>query len=217
MSYFLDTLMLRIGCFSHYLWGVAFLLFLLLLPHYGSQAATLLLFFIILIFIGVVYYILYSKDRLDSYIKMLEKNVRKSLKLDENTQTLTLTKKYDKCNTLLLKKTRRDYDVAFVFLSKEYLTIALKCPKFHMFWRERHGKEKKWAIKNNCASNKEYRYSYIQSSHFNSDKKTLDIVLTSGFVEHIACDKKDADSAIIKIRERLREAPRSLQTNIWSG
>ena len=217
MSRFLETLELKIGCYSHYIFVVSFLLFIVLVPLYGELAAWFLLFSILGIIIGIIYYIAYAKERFLDYQDMFIKKGRSSLKLDDNTQILCLTKKGAKCNSLLEKKTRKDYDISLLFLSEDYITIATKCPKFHMFWFERHDKKKKWAIKDACSVNKEYRYSFIQSVHFNPEKKTLDLVLTSGFVEHIKSDKPDADKAVVKIREKLRDSTRTIQTNLWSS
>jgi hypothetical protein len=145
---------------------------------------------------------------------MLIAKAKKSLKLDDDAITLKLTKKGISCNFLLAKNTRAEYELSFIFLSDDFLTIATSCPKFHMFYFERHGRDKRWAIKDSCSQNREYRYSYIQSAHYNTKEKTLDIVLTSGFIESIPSDKPIADKALVAIRERLRETTRGLQTNM---
>jgi hypothetical protein len=217
MPRFLETIELKIGCYSHYIFMVSFLLFIVLAPTYGVNAVKFFLYSLAIMLLGLYYYIIYSKERLEAYKDMFIKKARSSLKLEDNTQILSLTKKGAMCNSLLEKKTRKDYDISLLFLSDDYITIATKCPKFHMFRFERHDRKKRWAIKDACSVNKEYRYSFIQSVHFNPDKKTLDIVLTSGFVEHIESDKPDADKAVVAIREKLRNSTRTIQTNIWRG
>jgi len=211
-----ETIELWIGCNAIRILVVTFLIFLATVSHFGLDAVWFLLLVSILVAIGVVYYINFSKKRLDNFKDMLSQKAKKSLALPENTVMLTLSKKGAMCNSFLKKKTRKDYELSFVFLTDDYLTIAQKCPKFHLFAYERHGRDKKWQIKDSCAQTKEYRYPFIQSVHFDSSDKALVIVLTSGYEEKIQSDKPDADKAILKIREKLRESERTIQTNLWN-
>ena len=210
-----ETFILYIACYVGRFFLFSFLLFLAIVSYYLNDAIMFLALCWIFLFLAVVYYLNYSKDRLKDFQNALETKTKKSLAISEDAPCFILTKKGDACNTFFKKMTRRYYDISFIFLDKNFLTIATKCPKFDLLKLERHGRDKRYKVKDSCSENKEYRYSFIQSVHFNSEKKTLDLVLTSGFVEHIPSEKSDADKAIVKIREKLRSTERTIQTNIW--
>jgi len=212
-----ETFLFKISCSAVYVFMFFFILFLLIVPHSAYIAISILLLSIILIILSIIFYTNYSKDRLSSFEDMILKKAKKSLSLGEDIEVLKLSKKGKVCLNQLKKKTRIEYELSFIFLADNYLTIATGCPKFNIFKLARHGRDKKWAVKDACGNTREYRYSYIQSTHYNGAKKSLDLVLTSGFVEHIACDKPVADKAIIKIREKLRNTERGVQTNFISS
>ncbi len=207
---FLEDIQLKIGCYWFYILILSFLLFILLVPQYGSLAVTLFAIIILLVFLGFVYHQHYAKARLHAYTHMLIQAGKKKL-LIPDSYALLLTKKGKACNKFL--STRKQYKVNIIYFSDEFITISTKCPHFDLFKLARGGMADKWAVKKSCAHNKEFYYSYIQSVHFNPESKKLDIVLTSGNVESIESDKKPAEKAVIKLREKLRVTPRGVQTN----
>ncbi len=206
----LEDIQLRIGCY----WGVlsilAFLLFILLVPHYSTLAIMLFIFMMLANFFGFVYYQHYAKDRLTAYTTMLTQAGKKKL-LIMDSKAHILSKKGKKCNRFL--STHQEYQVSIIYFSDEFLTISTKCPRFNLFKLARGEMKDKWAIKKSCGNNKEFYYAYIQSVHFNSETKQLDIVLTSGDIESIESDKKPAEVAVNLLREKLRQTDRGVQTN----
>ncbi len=206
----LEDIQLRIGCYWGILSILAFLLFILLVPHYSSLAIMLFVFMLMANFFGFVYYQHYAKDRLTAYTAMLTQAGKKKL-LIEDSKAHILTKKGKKCNRFL--STHKEYQVNIIYFSDEFITISTKCPTFNLFRLQRGEMKDKWAIKKSCASNKEFYYAYIQSVHFNPETKKLDIVLTSGDIESIVSDKKPAEAAVNLLRARLRKTERSIQTN----
>jgi len=212
-----ERVMLWIGCSALYILVVSFLIFLATISPYGEDAMFLFILFLLLAHIGLFYYFSFSAQRLTIYKQMLIKKAKESLKLPSNSEVLTLHKKGATCNAILKRNTRKEYKLSFIFLTDDYLTIVQECPRFHIFCYERHGRDKQFKIKDSCLVTKEYRYSYIQSVHYDPKKKALIVVLTSGYEDVVSSEKKDADKAIIKIRERLRDTQRTIQTNLWHG
>jgi hypothetical protein len=148
---------------------------------------------------------------------MLEKKAKETLNINDDTQFFILTKKGEKCVCHMPKATRYTYEINFIFLEENFITIAKSCPEFNMFKMAKHNIKKAFKIKDVCSENKEYRYVFIQSVHYELNDKELQLVLTSGFIEKIACEKPDADKAIVEIRKKLRESPRTIQTNLWNN
>ena len=210
MMKLLEVIQLKIGCYWGYLSLFTFLLFILLVPHYSTLAIMLFIFMILTIFFAFIYYQHYAKERLNAFTKMLIETGKKKL-LVPNSKAHVISKKGKACNRFLT--TRKEYQVSILYFSDEFLTISTKCPKFNLFKLVRGKIKEKWAIKKSCASNKEFYYAYIQSVHFNSESKQLDIVLTSGDIESIEADKKPAEAAVNILRERLRNTERGVQTN----
>jgi hypothetical protein len=207
---FLEDIQLRIGCYWFFLLVSAFLLLIALFPTFGATAFWLFLLMLLSIFFGFVYYQHYAAGRLKSFTAMLIKTGKKKL-LIEDSHPYVLLKKGKACNRFLT--THKEYKVGIIYFSDEFLTLSTKCPPFNLFKLARDDIKKKWAIKKTCAVNKEFYYAYIQSVHFNPESKKLDIVLTSGDIESIESDKKQADEAVIELRKRLRNTGRSIQTN----
>ena len=205
-----EDIQLKIGCYWLYLLMASFLLFILLLPHYGGMAGALFILMILAIFFGFIYYQHYARNRLNTYTSMLIKTGKKKL-LIPHSKAHILLKKGKACNKFL--STRKEYTVSIIYFSDEFLTLSTKCPIFNLFKLARGKMKDKWAIKKSCAYNKEFYYAYIQSVHFNPDTKKLDIVLTSGDIESIESDKKQAEAAVNILREKLRETDRGIQTN----
>ncbi len=206
----LEDIQLRIGCYWGYLSVLAFLLFIVLVPHYSSLAIMLFIFMILANFFGFIYYQHYAKDRLTTYTTMLTQAGKKKLLITDSKAHI-LSKKGKACNRFL--STRQEYKINIIYFSDEFLTLSTKCPTFNLFKLARGTMADKWAIKKSCASNKEFYYAYIQSVHFNPETKKLDIVLTSGDIESIVSDKKPAEVAVNLLREKLRHTDRGLQTN----
>ena len=205
-----EDIQLRIGCYWLYLLVASFLLFILLLPHYGGMAVLLFTLMVLTVFFGFIYYQHYAKGRLNAYTSMLIKAGKKKLLIPDSKAHILL-KKGKACNKFL--STRKEYKVNIIYFSDEFLTLSTKCPTFNLFKLARGDMKDKWAIKKSCAYNKEFYYAYIQSVHFNPDTKKLDIVLTSGDIESIESDKKPAEAAVNILREKLRETDRGIQTN----
>ncbi len=206
----LEDIQLRIGCYWGYLSTLAFLLFILLVPHYSTLATLLFVLMILANFLGFIYYQHYAKDRLTAYTTMLTQAGKKKLLITDSKAHI-LSKKGKSCNRFLTA--RQEYKVSIIYFSDEFLTLSTKCPTFNLFKLARGAMADKWAIKKSCASNKEFYYAYIQSVHFNPETKKLDIVLTSGDIESIESDKKPAEVAVNLLREKLRHTDRGLQTN----
>jgi hypothetical protein len=207
---FFEDIQLKIGCYWFYLLVSAFLLLIVLFPSFGATAFWLFLLMTLTIFFGFIYYQHYAGERLKSYTAMLVKAGKKKL-LIEDSHPHILLKKGKACNIFLT--TRKEYKVSIIYFSDEFLTLSTKCPLFNLFKLARGDMKDKWAIKKSCAINKEFYYTYIQSVHFNPETKKLDIVLTSGDIESIQSDKKQADEAVIQLRKRLRNTDRGIQTN----
>ena len=206
----LEDIQLRIGCYWAYLSLLAFMLFILLVPHYSTLAVLLFVFMILSNFFGFVYYQHYAKNRLTAYTTMLTQAGKKKLLIPESKAHI-LSKKGKSCNRFL--STRQEYKISIIYFSGEFLTLSTKCPPFNLFRLARGTMTDKWAIKKSCASNKEFYYAYIQSIHYNPESKKLDIVLTSGDIESIESDKKPAEAAVNILRGKLRVTERGLQTN----
>ncbi len=217
MKRFFETIEFWMACFAPRIFMGMMLLFILLASVDGMQAVIFLILSILLLLIALFYYVNFSGERLKSYEKMLINKAKKSLKLADDVEALVLSKKGPICNTILKKSTRKEYELSLLFLSDGFLTIATGCPKFHLCYYERHGRDKKRAIKDSCGTHKEFRYAFIQSVHYNGSEKALEIILTSGYPEKVSSDKPVADKAIIKIREKLRNSERTIQTNMWNG
>ena len=205
-----EDIQLKIGCNWVLLSVIAFLLLLVLAPNFGAIAVVLFFTMLLSIFFGFVYYQHYAKARLTAYTNMIVKTAKSKLS-DPNAKIFILTKKGKSCNRYLT--TRKEYDINLLFLSHDCVTIMTKCPTFNLFNLKREDYKKKWAIKKSCGLNKEFYYPYIQSVHYNPDKKGIDIVLTSGEIETIIGEKSDAEKAIKALREILRNTERGVQTN----
>ena len=210
----LEDIQFRIGCYWAYLSMLAFILFILLVPHYSTLAILLFVLMILSNFFGFVYYQHYAKDRLNAYTTMLTQAGKKKLLISDSKAHI-LSKKGKSCNRFLA--TRQEYKISIIYFSDEFLTLSTKCPIFNLFKLARGAMADKWAIKKSCAYNKEFYYAYIQSVHFNPETKKLDIVLTSGDIESIECDKKPAEAAVNILREKLRNTERGIQTNPMRG
>ena len=206
----LEDIQLRIGCYWAYLSLLAFMLFILLVPHYSTLAVLLFVFMILSNFFGFVYYQHYAKDRLTAYTAMLTQAGKKKLLIPDSKAHI-LSKKGKSCNSFLI--TRQQYKINIIYFSDEFLTLSTRCPTFNLFKLARGTMTDKWAIKKSCASNKEFYYAYIQSVHYNPESKKLDIVLTSGDIESIESDKKPAEAAVNILRGKLRVTERGVQTN----
>ncbi len=206
----LEDIQLKIGCYWIYLSLATFLLFIMLVSHDATLAILLFALMLLTIFFGFIYYQHYAKERLNAYTKMLTTAGKKKL-LIQDSKPHILSKKGKACNKFLT--TRKEYKISIIYFSDEFLTISTRCPLFNLFKLARGEMKDKWAVKKSCAVNKEFYYAYIQSVHFNPETKKLDIVLTSGDIESIECDKKPADTAVNILREKLRLTDRGLQTN----
>ncbi len=207
---FLEDIQLKIGCYWFFLLVSAFLLLIVLFPNFGAMAFWLFLLMVLTIFFGFIYYQHYAGTRLKAFTTMLIKTGKKKL-LIEDSHPHVLLKKGKACNKFLT--TRKEYKVSIIYFSDEFLTLSTKCPPFNLFKLARGEMKDKWAIKKSCAINKEFYYTYIQSVHFNPESKKLDIVLTSGDIESIESDKKQAEAAVNLLRARLRNTDRGIQTN----
>ncbi len=217
MKRFFETVQFLMACFAPRIFMVIMLLFILLASVDGLRAVLFLIFSSLLLIIALIYHVNFASERLKAYEKMLTDKAKKSLNLSDDVEVMILSKKGPICNTILKKKTRKEYELSLLFLSEGFLTIATGCPKFHLCYYERHGRDKKRAIKDSCGTHKEFRYAFIQSVHYNGGEKALEIILTSGYPEKVSSDKPVADKAIIKIREKLRSSERTIQTNMWNG
>ena len=206
----LHLTLLWVGCY--WLNLLIFSLLLLIVFASGNGYLTALIFFtaVIFIFISFIYHQHFAKEHFLEYCEMIIHESKKKLDI-LNSKAYLLTKKGAKCNFLL--KNRKTYSIGVVYLSDEFLTYSSKCPPFHMFKLKRADRKRKFAIIKTCGLNKELYYSYIQSVHYNPDDDSLDIVLTSGDVEKIPSEKKDAEKAVTAIREKLRNTSRAIQTN----
>ncbi len=216
MIKFLDNMQLWIGCHWSGFAFFSIVLGTLLVPMLGSTGFYIVLLLLVLTFISIVYYASYAKERFSAFEKELIKKDQKALKL-EDTKAIALFKNGTACKRLPKKITKQSYTVTLIYVGDKFLTISSKCPKFFMFKKDRYGKDKKWAIKTKCAMNKELYYSYIQTVYYDSGDKALKIVLTSGDIESVPCEKKYGDKAVTAIREKLRVTERSVQTNPIKG
>ncbi len=212
MIKFLDFMQLWIGCHWSGFAFFSIVLGTLLIPMFGATGFYIVVLLLVLTFISVVYYASFAKERFDAFEKALIKKDQKALKL-EDTKAIALFKNGTKCKRLPKSFTKQSYTVTLIYIGDKFLTISTKCPKFFMFKKDREGRDKKWAVKTKCGMNKEFYYSYIQSAYYDSGDKALKIILTSGDIESIPCEKKYGEKAVTSIREKLRITERSVQTN----
>jgi hypothetical protein len=200
------------GCY----WSQSILITLLIstlaIPFGGVYGFYLVALIFLLIFLSVVYFWNFASLRVKKFEKELIQKDQKALNLTD-VKALALFKKISPCKRFPKVAPYKELSVTIIYIGEKFLTISTKCPKFHLFKKDRHGSDKRWAIKDKCGMNKELYYSYIQSVYFDANEKLLKIVLTSGDIESISCEKKYAQKAVDAIREKLRTTDRSIQTN----
>jgi hypothetical protein len=181
-------------------------------PFGGVYGFYLVALIFLLIFLSVVYFWNFASLKVKKFEKELIQKDQKALNLPD-PNAIALFKNTNSCKRFPKTAPKKEMEVTILYIGKNFLTISTKCPKFHLFKKDRHGPEKKWAIKDKCGMNKELYYSYIQSVYFDAGDKALKIVLTSGDIESIPCEKKYSQKAVDAIRDKLRVTDRSIQTN----
>ncbi len=207
----IENILFWLGCHWLGVFVSGFLLFIALLPTQGMYAFILFILMALVSLFTFVHFQHFAPARLQAYREMLIAAAKKKLLDEDKTpfKPYVLLKKGKACNRFL--KPRMTYAVSIVYLTESYMVITTDCPEYNLYGLQREDIKKKWAIKTNCKSNKEFYYEYIQSVHFEGGKVV--IILTSGDIESIASEKKEGDALVGALRKKLREIGRGVQLN----
>ena len=178
-----------------------------------NQFLTLVMSFIL---VSVLYFWKYTPEYKKDFFKQLEKKGVTSANLDcKDIKTFPLPKAHSHCaffkklSTIdaFKKRAPMGFDISFVFLCPDSVTIYTNCAKYHLYIDdvkvEKKGLRKVKTKKNSCADIFEYYYYNIMYVEYK--KKSIVFHLSDGTEKSFEAAKKDAAPVIKEIRIRLRK------------